>query len=238
MMGRKRILYVIWSLDLGGAEQVVIHLASNLDPKKFEPMVCCLNTKGRYAASVEQKGIRVFELKKRPKLDLFLIPKLVRLIREEKIDLIHTHLFTANFWGRLVAFFSGVPVVSTEHNMDVWKKWFHFAIDRILARVNTRMIFVSESVMKFYEKRVSRFNGKAKVIYNGIDVERFQNSPHPTLSPSGGEEKGEGAPHVIGIVGRLVPQKGHLDFIEAIRILRLRKKNVVGLIVGDGPFKE
>ena len=228
----RRIMFVIWSLDLGGAEQVVIDLATKLDRQFFEPFVCCLNGKGRFAPQVEGLGIKVVALHKRPKFDPWVIFKLVRVMKKEKVDLVHTHLFTANLWGRIAAKLAGVPVVSSEHGMDIWRKRLHLTLDQMLTRVNRKIVFVSEGVKNFYKSRNHSLNGKGRVIHNGINIAQFQ----PRIDRQAVRKSlglGE-SDKVVGIVGRLVPEKAHVDFIEAIEILRQEQEEIKGLIVGEG----
>lgn len=229
MTKRFKVAYIIWSLDLGGAEQVVLHLAKSLNRDVFEPVVFCLNEKGRYAGGLETIGVRVIAFHKKPKLDFLLLPRLVQVLKDEKIDLVHAHLFTAGLWGRLAARRAGIPAVVTEHNTDTWKKWFHFVLDRLLLSFTDRMIFVSRKVEEFYSRRLGSLKGKGRVIYNGIDIERFE-SGKPGLSPLGPSP-------ILGAVGRLVPQKAHRDFVEMICLLRQKGRDVSGLIVGDGPLR-
>ena len=229
---RSKIMHVIWSLDLGGAEQVVLNLVRKLDRARFEPIVCCLNEKGRYADQVERQGIRVIALRKCPKFDPFLIPKLVSLIKTEGVDLIHTHLFTGNLWGRIAARIAGVPVISTEHGMDTWRGPFELTLDQWLAQVNRRVIFVSEGVKRFYSERNPSLQGKGRVLHNGIEVEDFglRSLKNAVLAELGiGQNR-----KVVGIVGRLVPEKAHEDFLRAIQLLLRNESNVTGLIVGEG----
>jgi len=233
---RIRVLYLIWSLDLGGAEQVVVDLARRLSKQNFKPMICCLNDKGRLSPLVEKEGIKVFALHKKPKFDPFLISKLIDLIKREKVDLIHTHLFTANLWGRIAGKLCEVPVVSSEHGMDHWRRGFHWALDRMLTSVSKGMVFVSESAKRFYSEKNPSVNGKSRVIHNGIEIANFQNPyPKEEIRKSLGIAIGE---QVIGIVGRLVPEKAHEDFIEAIQLLAQEKKNILGLIIGEGELSE
>ena len=227
-----KIMYLIWSLDLGGAEQVVVDLVKKLDRQNFEPLVCCLNEKGRSASQVEKLGVKVIALHKKPKIDLFIIPKLVCLMKMEKVDLIHTHLFTANLWGRIAAKLAGVPVVSSEHGMDLWRKRIHLTFDSLLTRTNKRIIFVSEGVKRFYMSRNHSLNGKSRVIHNGIDVASFQGCFDRSEIRKGLGIKP--TDKVIGIVGRLVPEKAHVEFIETIQLLLEERRNIVGLIVGEG----
>ncbi len=231
----KRVMHIIWSLDLGGAEQVVVNLTRHFNRKKFQPIVCCLNEKGRYAFMVENDGIPVFEMKKSPKLDLFLIPRLVKLIKRTQVDLIHTHLFTANLWGRIAAKLAGVPVVSTEHGMDSWRNSIDLSLDQWLTSFTQKVICVSEGVQKFYREKNPGLDGKVQIIRNGIDVEKFsapvdreETRRQLGLHPSA---------HVIGIVGRLVPDKAHEDFIDAIKILSEQDPLIRGLIIGEGKLR-
>lgn len=227
-----KVMHLIWSLDLGGAEQVVMDLARKLNRTYFEPMVCCLNEKGRFAPLLEQEGVRVVALHKKPKFDPGLLSKLIGLIKEEKIDLIHTHLFTANLWGRMAASLARVPVISSEHGMDTWRTWFHLTLDKLLTPVNKRIIFVSEGVKKFYSARNSSLNGKSRILYNGVDVTKFQiSSDRQAVRKDLGINKTD---RVIGIVGRLVPEKAHEDFIGLIQNLRDQRQDITGLIVGEG----
>ncbi|MDP3789080.1 MAG: glycosyltransferase, partial [Candidatus Omnitrophota bacterium] len=167
-----KILYLIWSLGLGGAERVVINLAKGLDRTKFNPMVCCLNAKGQFACELENAGIAVIALHKRGPFDIGVIGKLVSVIKKHEIDIMNTHLFGANFWGRIAANIAAIPVIATEHNVDVWKTKFHFALDRLLARKTNKIIAVSNTVKEFYADRGIRPD-KIRVIYNGIEVSGF-----------------------------------------------------------------
>ena len=227
---RARILYLIWSLDLGGAEQVVIDLARHIDRAQFEPVVCCLYDKGRSAPSVEKEGIPVIALGS--KSDALLVPALFRLIRSWKIDLVHTHLFHANLWGRISAECAGVPVICSEHGMDTWRGPFHLTMDRCLARVSKRIIFVSKAVKQFYTERNPCLKGRGCVLYNGVEIEKFQAKG---LGEEVRQSLGLRESHrVLGIVGRLVPEKSHVDFIEVIQSLSRELEDIVGLIVGEG----
>lgn len=165
-----KVLYIIWSLGLGGAERVVINLAKGLDKTKFNPLICCLNDKGIFAQELEKEGIKVLELKKTWKFDFTVIKKLTAIIKENRIDIVHTHLWGANFWGRIAAQKAGVPViVATEHNSDTWKTHLHFMLDRFLARKTDKIIAVSNSVKEFYVSKGIRAE-KIEIIYNGIET--------------------------------------------------------------------
>ena len=233
---RINILYLIWSLGLGGAEQVVINLAKGIDKKKFNVIVCCLNDKGIFAQEVEKEGIEVIALGKKGKFDATVLFKLIRVIKKYKIDIVHTHLWTSDFWGRIAAKLAGVPVIiSTVHNVDVWKPKVFLLIDRILSYFTDKIIAVSNTVKYFYINNAKIPKNKIETIYNGIDVDKFNIKVNRNIKR---RELGLNADtKVLAVIGRLVEQKGHIYFLECFRKLLGKYSDIQGLIVGDGPLR-
>ncbi|MBU2102934.1 MAG: glycosyltransferase, partial [Candidatus Omnitrophica bacterium] len=229
---KRNILYIIWSLGLGGAERVVINLAKGLDKNKYNVTVCCLNDKGQFAYELEKEGIEVVALNKKGAFDISIVPRLSSLIRRYNIDIVHTHLWGANFWGRIAAKLANVKVIiATEHNMDTWKNGGYFILDRWVSSFTDKVIVVSESVKDFYYKKIGLTDEKSRMIHNGIESEKY------ALAKKGTDFKTNGNEIVIGIVGRLVPQKGHKYFLLAMKEL-VSKHRIKGLIVGSGPMGE
>jgi len=229
-----RVAHVIWSLGLGGAEQVVIRLAAGLDRRRFEPLICCLDRPGPFAPQAEAAGVEVVSLDKRGPLDARAAWRLARLLQSRGVDVVHTHLWGASFWGRLAAVGARVSViVTTEHNVDTWKKAHHLTLDRALAPATTHLVAVSQQVREFYEARgVGR--GRWRVVYNGVDT-------------SAAPRRGRGAAFlelglgkddpVVGLVGRLVPAKAPEVFLRALALGAARVPGLRGLVVGDGPLR-
>jgi glycosyltransferase involved in cell wall biosynthesis len=227
-----RLAYVIWSLGLGGAEQVVIRLAAGLDRRRFEPLICCLDERGPFAQQAEQAGIEVVAMGKRGPLDAGAAHRLARLFRSRRIEVVHTHLWGGNVWGRLAALWARVPkVVTSEHNLDTWKKPHHFLIDRALAPATTRLVAVSRQVREFYEANgVGR--GRWQVIHNGVDT-----GPAPARGRGAAFRDlglGPDAP-VVALIGRLVPAKAPDVFLRAVALAAVRVPALQALVVGDGP---
>ncbi len=226
------VLYVIWSLGLGGAEQVVLTLAKGLDRRRFKPLVACLNEPGRYAGVLEREGIRVISLHKKGKFDFSIIPKLIRLIREEKIQIVHTHLWGGNVWGRIAAFIARVPVsIATEHGIQEWRGALHRLIDRVLAKVSNRVLFVAESVKEDFCRMTGVSPQKCFVIPNGVDLERFSPAQDPKALRKRLGLPAEGK--IALSIGRLSPEKKFDLLISALRS-RLLEGELHLVIIGSG----
>ncbi len=229
-----RIGHVIWSLGLGGAEQVVIQLAAESVRRGHEVSVFTLNAPGTFARQAEAAGVRVVSVAKRSRYDLTVLARLAAGFRRARLDVVHTHLWGAHVWGRLGAALARVPVViATEHNLDTWKPRGYFLVDRALAHLTTQLVAVSGPVQEFYEsRRVAR--GRWTVIRNGIGVApeapRRLGAAHRALGLAEGDR-------VVGWVGRLVPAKLPGDFLEAVALTASRVPRLRALVVGDGPLR-
>jgi len=224
---------LVESMEVAGAEQVVLALARGLDRSRFRPIVGCLTIEGPLATELRAAGVDVFAVGKKPGPDVSVLGRLARRMRAERIDVVHTHVWNADVWGRLAGLLAGVPVLlTTAHSVDVWKKSRHLAVDRVLAAVSRRIVCVSEAVRAFYRDRAHIPEGKLAVILNGIDLAPFDVPVDIPRTRAGLRLNGH-AP-VLTVVARLLPEKGHRYFLEALAVLRREFPSAVGLVVGDG----
>lgn len=233
--GKVKIGFVIWSLGLGGAERVIMQLATGVDKQKFEPIILCLNEKGAFAEEMEEQGVPVYAFNKRGPIDFKMLFKMYKFIRTENIKILHTHLWGANVWGRLAAWFAGIPVIITEHNVDVWKKGIHKIIDKILSPLASKIITVSDEVRKFYINW-GLPSEKLVTVYNGVDVNLF--SEAVDVSELKKTYSIDPADIIIGWLGRMVPAKDLGTLLQAFKIAQSKNKHAKLLLVGDGPDKE
>lgn len=234
--GPARVLLLVESMEVAGAEQVVLALARGLDRSRFQPAVGCLTIEGPLAKELRAAGVEVFALGKRPGPDLGVLFRLARRMRAARIDVVHTHVWNADVWGRLAGWLARVPVLMmTAHSVDVWKKPRHLAVDRALAAVSRRVICVSEAVRAFYRDRAGVPESKLTVILNGIDMAPFD-QPFDAARVRSGLGL-NGATAVLTVVARLLPEKGHRYFLEALALLRREFPSAVGLVVGNGGLR-
>src|SRR5437762_6172551 len=109
MKPRVRILHVIDSFDLGGGQTALLNLLRATNRERYEPEVACMHGRGVFWDEFEKLGVPVHSLSPRKWLPLY-IPRLAALIRARRFDIVHCHLFGANWIAKPLAALLGVPV--------------------------------------------------------------------------------------------------------------------------------
>lgn len=227
-----RIAHIIPTLDQAGAEKQMTTLACELKRRGWDVHVAVLTRDGPYRAQLEEAGIPVFLVHKRGKVDFGALLRLQGWLREIRPEIVQTWLFAANVYGRLAAKKAGIPhILASERCVDLWKTWWHFWFDRYLARWTEYIIVNSRGVAEFYRnKRLPE--DKLVVIPNGIGkLERPPGSRRALLLELGLPDDAR----LVGVVGRLWPQKSLRDAIWAADLLKRIRDDVHLLIVGEGP---
>ncbi len=176
--------------------------------------------KGRnFGAELRGMGYRAHEVKVRTKIDLLAILQMRRWFREQRFDIVHTHLSTSSINGCLAARFAKIPSVATVHGMS--SKWSFIFADH--------MIGVSQGVC---DHLVAQGVPKSKTtaVYNGVDVP-------PGVMTKQEARKAFCLPEqatIFGTVARLTPMKGIDTGLEAFRILAEKVPGSHYVLVGNG----
>lgn len=235
-----RILHLITRLPVGGAEKVLVDIVRRLDPAQYESVVCCIQAKGDLAIEIEKSGVPLYCLHRMrsKRFDWSAVRGLMRLLREERIALVHSHLYHANLYGRIAAFLAGVPAVAHVHNVYAQRKLHRRLLNRLLSRASARVIAVSDEIREDLVTHDRIDPRKIAVIRNGIDARRVDTELTQAQARA---RLGVSQEHVlIGCVGRLEEQKGHRFLLEACAKLNrdpdLRHRLRV-VIVGDGRLR-
>jgi glycosyltransferase involved in cell wall biosynthesis len=231
----KRILLVIPTLDRAGAEKQLCLLARGLPRDEFDVHVCALTRGGPLEADLRDAGVPFAIVGKRWKLDPRAFLRLKRHIAGLRPDLVHTWMFAANTYGFAAARACGVNnIVIGQRCVDPWKSRLQLAIDRQLAKRCRGVVVNSEGVRDFYVRHGAPAD-RVRVIPNGVVI---PNPPSTTrrqlLAELGLPEQSR----LIGLVGRLWPQKRVKDAIWAADLLKVIRDDVHLLIVGDGPQRD
>ncbi len=231
-----RVLHCLTELYPGGAERIVFDLVRSAERDRIRPVVAALDGRGSYAGRIREAGIPVHDLGAYSIWRLDAIWRLRRLLRSERIDLLHTHLVHASVVGRLAARPLRIPVLSTSHIVERRPLWWHFALDRRTARWCRRIVCVSEAVRRFQQQRTGLPDAIYEVVPNGIDLDRFADPPSK-LSVRQRLHLPEKA-LVVGTLGRFDPQKGMDLLVQAAAEPALASREIVVVLAGYGPEEE
>lgn len=201
----------------GGAEEHMLTLLKRLDRARYRPL---LAAHPRLLELMPDRPADVgpYPVELRGPRDLAGARRLVRVLRDERVAIVHSHMFQASRLASPLAWLAGVrTTVETPHIREHWRKgWIKgsFAIDRLVGRFVTRYIAVSEANAEYLinQKRLPR--RKVTVVRNGIALERFD--PAQVAPPRLRESLGL-APEapVVLVAARLEPQKGHRVLLDA-----------------------
>ncbi len=235
---RVKVLYVFAALPVGGAEEVLITEVEGLDKTRFDPLVCVLSEKGPVGERIESRGFPVVALHrmKNHRFDPRIIRDLYRLIKTEKVEVVHTHLYDGNKYGRLAAGLARVPaLISHYHNVYSRRRIKYHLINRVLSSLNDRILAVSQAVKESVVRCDRISPGKIEVLYNGIDPSRFEGDFMDSEARQQFGVKPED--FLIGVVARLEEQKGHIYLFRALRQLIPDFPQIRVLVVGDGTLR-
>jgi glycosyltransferase involved in cell wall biosynthesis len=233
----KKILQLIDGLNIGGAEVLLVDLVRGI--KEFGNEVSVgYSTPGPLEKKLYDLGVSYTRLPRLGRIDPVLFFGICKLILREKPDIVHTHLFKSDLHGRLAARLCGVPVVvSTSHNNDVWARRFPLGlIYGMTAKLTDQVIAVSDEVREYQMQTTGISAEKIMVIENGVRVERFINQQKAGSALREELQIAADAP-LIGIIGRLQPQKDHHNFLKAAVHIKNKLPAARFLIVGDGPLR-
>ncbi len=206
-----------------------------LDRDKFLPVVYCIGEKGEIGREIEDNQIKLVALNQKPRLWRMKIAlELKKILTQEKPDIVHTHLFYANYFGRIAAIMAKVPaVVITEHGTHSnFKKAYHHFIDYILSFFTSGTIAVSKAVQRYLTAYTLIPSKKITVIYNAVDFKRFDEAYY---CDKGLIRKKLGYltdDLLIGCVSNLAPWKGQFSllraFAEVVKHFPLAKLCIIG----------
>ena len=232
---RISVCHILPSLPAHGAEQLLVDLFRNFDRERFNLSVILINEEGPLANEVRELGINVFLIPRKSRFDLSVIGKIRRHILKNRIDIVHTHIITADLWGRLSLLGTKIPLVTTSHSIHFNSGKLQGALDHFLSHMTDAIVCVSSRV-RDSRKNESRLPfHRLVVIENGIDFNRLETPVTRTMAR---EMLGLGEEiFTLGIIGRLSTVKNHTLLLQSIaEICRGGRAfpNLKLLVVGEG----
>lgn len=236
---KMKIAHVIDSLSYGGAQRLEVTFAQAIQAYP-EHSMRLVSLRKKYSQTftpmVEAEGVPVDHILSTSKRELFDFRRfraLVRHLRQEQFDIVHTHLLYANILGTLAAKLAGIPVVTSLHNEAFSKnegQWRRKLETRILNWGADALIAVGKGVEKAEKQRFP--TKKMVVIPNAV-------ATLPKLPPDARRairEKLVGNPNrpILIAVGSLSMQKAYDDMLQAFLHVRAQIPDVALLIAGGG----
>ena len=237
-MEKINVLQVITDSKIGGAEKVALSLASNLNKGGlYSVKICCLASRGQIAEEAEKLGIIIYFLGIKNKWYFWKAFRIIKLIKDNRIKIIHSHLFHANIISRVFGrVFGVVVVISTEHTMGMEGRLRLF-LNGLSSFMSDKIIAVSFAVRNFILKNTTINPDKIIVVHNGIDCSFF--NPNSALESSMCKDLSVNSDNlVVGTVTHLYKDKGIDYLLMAARGILVEFPNTVFLIVGDGPLRK
>ena len=220
------VCHVSMNLTTGGLERLLVDFAQFGDRSRFSPHFVALNDLGQPADEIRDQGLNVQTMRFGTVGKWKMLQQLAELMRNEGVQLVHTHNTYAHFYGTLAARLAEVPlVVNTQHGAGCGSTWKHRLQFRIANRWTQRIVGVSEDCAQACRTAHPKSADKTICIYNGIDLSRF-NYRGPCLSGD--------RPTAIS-VARLSPEKDLQTLLRAVTRVLWEVPNFRLLIVGDGP---
>jgi len=229
-----RVMHLLNSFQIGGAEAVALNLARAMNCRRFKPAACSLTGPGPMADRFRGMGIDVCHLDGPAALDarrLGLLARLAGLLRRGRIDVLHCHNTLPIVYGALAGQLAGVgAVVGTRHSLSTTRRFSRrWLLENAAAWLVSHYIAVSRTVLESATASGSIARRKASVIYNGVDIEKY-------VPESGTGKEGYGTV-VVGCVARLSHEKCHSDLIDAVKLLVDQGRDVQLVLVGDGSLR-
>jgi len=238
---RIKNLYVIGTLDLGGAEHQLVALAKGLDRARFLPVVYCLTATGpllpeltRAGIQVKCFGLRGLTVRRNPILVARRLADFLISLKKERPDIVHGFLFHAYILGSFAARLAGVPmVIASRRSLGLFKerKLHYRLLERLANRMTDLIIANSVAVREDVSRQEKVPSSKVRVIYNGIDPSLFEIPADLGLRASLGFRKGV---KVIGVIANLIHYKGHRFLLQACPEVKAKCPDVRFLLIGDG----
>jgi glycosyltransferase involved in cell wall biosynthesis len=218
-----RVAHITLGLDVGGQEKLLAEFARQTDRSRFQLFFVALTTRGRLAEEIEAEGWPVVALGGKPGFRPRLSWSIAKQLQHWRIDVVHTHDIKPLIYGAAAARMTGARrVIHTRHfaklpTLSSRQNW----LGQLASRMTDDYVCVSEE-----SRRAALDEGvperKLKVIWNGIDLQRF--------AYSGAQASG---PAVL--VARLSPEKDVATLLEATALVAAQEPGFRLDIAGDGP---
>ena len=224
--GPLKVAHVALSFELGGAEKLLVEFARQADRTRFEPHFLALTRDGVVGEQLRATGVPVTVLNGAEGLRPDLLYRLAQHFRQQRFDIVHTHLDRPLIYGTLAARLAGIPhVIHTRHGQSDDLSTRQRQLVRFVARWIDHFVCVSQDAAR----RAATDHGipaeRVSTIWNGVDLSRFAPVPVDRTGP-------------VVTVARLIPEKDIATLLRAMALAAEQDGKLRLEIAGDGPCRE
>jgi starch synthase (maltosyl-transferring) len=230
------ILYLITSTNVGGTEKALLELIRYIDRKEFTVYVCSVKKPGAYAQALADEADGFFSLNLSEGGGVSAIAnfipavvRLIQLIRAVSPSILHCLLFRANILGRIAGRIARVPIIISSIRVIEAQRAKHL-VDRLTSPLATHYLAVSQAARDYTIRHAKISPAKIFTIYNGIKTNgegRKKPVWRTALSLHADDV-------VLGLIGRLHKQKGHIVLLKALPRVLAQAVNTHVIFCGEG----
>lgn len=235
-----KVIMLIRSLEIGGAERQLVILAKALHRLDHEVRVVTFYPGGALRPELEAAGIAHSDLRKQGRWDVFgFVYRLAKFLRKENTAVLYSFLPMANIWGAIAGRFAGVPLIAwgvRASNMDLFLyDWMSRLESWLAVRLSSRsdIIICNSYAGADYHRGLGYPENRMITIHNGIDTDQFCYDPsgRDRVRAEWGVE--DDAP-LIGMIARLDPIKDHATAFRAFAATGAQWPNARLVCIGSG----
>jgi glycosyltransferase involved in cell wall biosynthesis len=241
-MKKEKIINILVVIDHGGYNghmagvgRNVNYILPHIDQTKFKIFLAILRDDGSLKTRLQGSGIKIYHLK-RKKFDPFTLYDLIKIIRTEKIDLLHLYQYASSNFGRIAGRLTGIPVVLHAGDLNYDYPWYQRIADRILKHATDHVLAVSESAKTSYSNVRKIEPSKIKVVPNAVPKDGLTMMEPEACNELKRKLNIADGYSIVGTVTRLHEVKGNEVLLQAASIVLKRLPETYFIIVGDGPL--
>lgn len=238
----RKVVYIIDTLEIGGAETSIMEIASRL--KFWQPIVISIYKGNTLQKRFEEAGITVYTLNLEGRMSWRMARKGIdRILKIEKPHLIHATLFRSEQFSRILGKANKIPVLNSFVNDSYSSERFNSiplkqklalnlykSIDRLTAKKADAFMSITKAIIPSNARALNVNPDEISVIYRGRDIKKFRKKANEQASHLLDDEQAT----TILTVSRLLKRKGYVESIQAIKKVINRYPNLQYLIAGEG----
>lgn len=232
---RRRITLVTSGLLMGGAELQLTQLATGLIREGWQVSVLSMQRGGPYLDILRGHGVEVTVVPTGRLASPAQLARLAAAIVRRRPDILQTHAFRANLWGRLTGVVRGIPTVASVRATYSYLPPAYLRVERALGRRCARVITPSDATSRHLVEVAGVPADRVLTIPNGVDVQLFtpDRDPRPQRATWGLD----GSRFTVLCAARFVRVKNHAGLLRAFERLARRHPASTLVLAGDGPLR-